>query len=160
MIKEFDIDEQLRALADPVRLRVVKLLALPMHSRGDTEGQGLCACDIESVMGVGQSTVSHHMKLLLKAGLVSSEKKGRWVYYRLNQAAFGALAQAIARFAGSTAECVALGPSLDLHEGAQEGPDEQDGQGQASCCTSDAAATPGAAPAGKRLRVVAKRRQG
>ena len=155
MIKEFDIDEQLRALADPVRLRVVKLLALPMRSRSDEEGQGLCGCDIESVMGVGQSTVSHHMKLLLKAGLVTSEKKGRWVYYRLNQDAFAALAQSIARFAGSTAECVA--PPRSAH--AQGGDGEQ--QSQEACCAAgqDAAPPSKPAPAGKRVGVVAKRKQ-
>lgn len=155
MIKEFDIDEQLRALADPVRLRVVKLLALPMHSRSDEEGQGLCGCDIESVMGVGQSTVSHHMKLLLKAGLVSSVKKGRWVYYRLNQDAFAALAQSIARFAGSTAECVAPTRAPDAQGG------EGEPQSQEGCCGAgeDAAADRKSAAAGKRLRVVAKRKQ-
>jgi ArsR family transcriptional regulator, arsenate/arsenite/antimonite-responsive transcriptional repressor len=147
MVKEHDLEEQLRALADPVRMRVVKLLALPLRSRSDEQGQGLCACDIESVMGVGQSTVSHHMKLLARAGLITTEKKGRWVYYRLNQAAFAELSAALARFAGDAAACVAAGDSPDA--GATGG----------ACCP------PAVDPAGaaedeadKRLRVVARRR--
>lgn len=145
MVKEYDLDEQLKALADPVRMRVVKLLSLPMHSRSDEQGQGLCACDIESVMGVGQSTVSHHMKLLSRAGLVSSEKKGRWVYYRLQTQAFANLAQAIARLAGAEAGCAPV--DADAPEAAE------------GCCApgEQAAAEPAAAPPGKRLRVIGKK---
>ena len=155
MAKSYDIDEQLKALADPVRMRVIKLLALPVRSRSDEEHNGLCGCDVESVMGVGQSTVSHHMKLLTKAGLVTTQKKGRWVYYRLDREAFAFLSAALARFAGSAAVCVA----------ADDGGPEGAGQAGAGCCAAaepppDAVAPEAAPPpASKRLRVVGRNKQ-
>lgn len=133
MAKEFDVDEQLRALGDPVRMRIVRLLSMPLRSRSATaEAGGFCACDIESVMGIGQSTVSHHMKQLLQCGLVEAEKKGRWVYYRINQPAFANLSQALARIAGDAAAA-------------------------AACCgPRDDGEKPAPATQPKRLRVVAK----
>lgn len=64
------------ALGDPVRLRIVSmLLAAP-------EGTA-CGCDLEGPLGVSQPTVSHHLKVLREAGLVTGEKSGRWVKYRV-----------------------------------------------------------------------------
>lgn len=66
----------LAALGDPVRLRIVSmLLAAP-------EGTA-CGCDLESPLGLTQPTVSHHLKILREAGLVTGEKQGRWVHYRV-----------------------------------------------------------------------------
>ena len=115
MAKEYDVDEQLKALGDPVRMRIVRFLSMPLRSRSASdETGGFCACDIESVMGIGQSTVSHHMKLLLQCGLVHSQKKGRWVYYRINQPAFANLAQALSRIAGDAAAAAACcGPKQE-----------------------------------------------
>jgi DNA-binding transcriptional ArsR family regulator len=45
----------------------------------------LCACEIQAALGVSHATVSHHMHALIRAGLVSAERKGKWVYYRLVQ---------------------------------------------------------------------------
>jgi ArsR family transcriptional regulator, arsenate/arsenite/antimonite-responsive transcriptional repressor len=115
MASDLTVDEQLKALGDSVRMRIVRLLSMPLRSRSATdETGGFCACDIESVIGIGQSTVSHHMKLLQQCDLVHSEKKGRWVYYRINQAAFANLAHALARFAGDQA--VAAGSCCDTPE--------------------------------------------
>ena len=61
-------------LADPTRLRLFSLIA--------TAGQACAACDLAEPLGVSQPTVSHHLKLLRDAGLVDSEKHGRWVYYQ------------------------------------------------------------------------------
>lgn len=61
-------------LADPTRLR---LLSLIMSS-----GEACAACDLVEPLGVSQPTVSHHLKLLREAGLVESDKRGRWVFYR------------------------------------------------------------------------------
>jgi ArsR family transcriptional regulator, arsenate/arsenite/antimonite-responsive transcriptional repressor len=63
-----------RALADPSRLTALSLL------KGRKE---LCACEIQAALGVSHATVSHHMRLLAKVGLVDSERRGKWVYYRL-----------------------------------------------------------------------------
>jgi len=61
-------------LADPTRLRLLSLIA--------AAGEACAACDLVEPLGVSQPTVSHHLKALREAGLVESEKRGRWVYYR------------------------------------------------------------------------------
>lgn len=124
MPSDLSIDEQLRALGDPVRMRIVRLLSMPLRSRSAAEETGgFCACDIESVIGIGQSTVSHHMKLLQQCELVHSEKKGRWVYYRINQMAFANLSRALATFAGDQAAAAAS---------CCDTPDEADAEGHPS----------------------------
>ncbi|MCD2469010.1 metalloregulator ArsR/SmtB family transcription factor [Streptomyces sp. MBT42] len=75
-----------KALGDPVRLRLFSSVA-------SHEGGEACVCDISDV-GVSQPTVSHHLKKLKEAGLLSSERRGTWVYYRVEPtvlAAMGAL---------------------------------------------------------------------
>jgi len=47
----------------------------------------LCACEIQAVLGVSHATVSHHMRVLSKAGIVQGHRKGKWMYYRLASAA-------------------------------------------------------------------------
>jgi DNA-binding transcriptional ArsR family regulator len=64
----------LAALADPTRLAIVRQLA------SDSE---TCACDFTSCCDVGQPTVSHHLRVLRDAGVVTSERRGTWVFYRL-----------------------------------------------------------------------------
>lgn len=61
-------------LADPTRLRLLSLIS--------AAGEACAACDLVDPLGVSQPTVSHHLKVLREAGLVESEKRGRWVYYR------------------------------------------------------------------------------
>ena len=65
-----------KALGDPVRLRL--FTAVASHEGGEA-----CVCDISDV-GVSQPTVSHHLKKLKEAGLLTSERRGTWVYYRVN----------------------------------------------------------------------------
>ncbi len=72
--------EALKALADPVRLSILEFLWGPDAEDWRTE-DGLCAKDIEDFLGVSQPTVSYHMKILVGAALVSSEKRGQRVYY-------------------------------------------------------------------------------
>jgi ArsR family transcriptional regulator len=64
-----------KALGDVTRLAMVDLLAR-------AEGP-LCVCDIESCFELSQPTISHHLGLLRKAGLVEAERRGTWMYYRL-----------------------------------------------------------------------------
>jgi ArsR family transcriptional regulator, arsenate/arsenite/antimonite-responsive transcriptional repressor len=66
----------LKALSDPVRLRLLSVVA--SHSGGEA-----CVCDISAGITVGQPTVSHHLKVLRTAGLLDSERRGSWVYYRV-----------------------------------------------------------------------------
>jgi ArsR family transcriptional regulator len=65
------------ALADPTRLSILNMLAA-----SHTE---VCVCDITGSFQLGQPTISHHLRILKEAGLVSGDKRGKWVYYSLVQ---------------------------------------------------------------------------
>ena len=66
----------LKAVADPVRLRLISMVA----ARQDGEA---CVCDLTEPVGLSQPTVSHHLKILVDAGILAREQRGRWAYYRL-----------------------------------------------------------------------------
>jgi ArsR family transcriptional regulator, arsenate/arsenite/antimonite-responsive transcriptional repressor len=83
------LSEQFSALADPVRLQLLSLLAT-------ADGGAVCACDLVGPVGKSQPTVSHHLKVLTQAGLVTSEKRGRNVWYGVVPAALEALRAALA----------------------------------------------------------------
>jgi ArsR family transcriptional regulator, arsenate/arsenite/antimonite-responsive transcriptional repressor len=75
----------LKALADPVRLRLLSLVA-------SHEGGEACVCDLNDGFDLSQPTISHHMKVLHEAGLVDRDKRGVWAYYRIRPQALAALA--------------------------------------------------------------------
>ncbi|MFE4512795.1 ArsR/SmtB family transcription factor [Kitasatospora sp. NPDC056783] len=77
-----------KALGDPVRLRLFSRVA--SHDGGEA-----CVCDIQDV-GVSQPTVSHHLKKLREAGLLTSERRGTWVYYRVEPSVLAAMAGMLA----------------------------------------------------------------
>jgi ArsR family transcriptional regulator len=64
----------LAALADPTRLAIIRQLAAEVET---------CACDFTSCCDVGQPTVSHHLRVLREAGLVTSERRGQWIFYSI-----------------------------------------------------------------------------
>ena len=68
------VSRQFAALADPVRLRLLSLVATAEDGR-------VCACDLVEPTGKSQPTVSHHLKVLSEAGLVASERRGRNIWY-------------------------------------------------------------------------------
>lgn len=74
-----------KALADPTRLRLVSLVA------GASDGEA-CVCDLTEPVGLAQPTVSHHLKVLVDAGILTREQRGRWAYYALAPGAHAALA--------------------------------------------------------------------
>jgi len=74
----------LKALADPVRLRLMSLVA--SHDGGEA-----CVCDLNDAFELSQPTISHHLKVLHEAGLLDREKRGVWVYYRARPAALKTL---------------------------------------------------------------------
>jgi ArsR family transcriptional regulator len=78
----------LKAIADPVRLRLVSLVAA--H-----DGQEACVCDLTEPVGLSQPTVSHHLKVLVEAGILVREQRGRWAYYRLVPDSLAELARLI-----------------------------------------------------------------
>jgi ArsR family transcriptional regulator len=77
-----------KALGDPVRLRLFSNIA-------SAEGGEACVCDIQDV-GVSQPTVSHHLRKLREAGLLESERRGTWVYYRVATGVLATMAQLLA----------------------------------------------------------------
>jgi ArsR family transcriptional regulator len=77
--------ERLKALADPARLRLMSLVL------ASDAGEG-CICELTDPLGLSQPTVSHHMKVLVGAGLLEREKRGRWAYFRAVPGAMDALA--------------------------------------------------------------------
>jgi ArsR family transcriptional regulator len=74
------------ALADPVRLRLLSLVA---------EAGEICSCDLVEPLGKSQPTVSHHTKALADAGLIRGEKQGRWVWWSLVPERVAALRDAL-----------------------------------------------------------------
>ena len=65
-----------KALGDPVRIRLVSLI-------GAHQGGEVCVCDLTTAFDLTQPTISHHLKVLRSAGIIDSERRGTWVYYRL-----------------------------------------------------------------------------
>ena len=72
-----DLARVMAALADPVRLRLLSLVA---------SNPEVCSCDLEGPLAKSQPTVSHHTKVLAEAGLISGERRGRWVWWHANPA--------------------------------------------------------------------------
>jgi ArsR family transcriptional regulator len=66
-----------KALGDPVRLRLLSMIAAAQADAG------VCVCELTPAFELSQPTISHHLKLLRQAGLVGSERRGTWVYYWL-----------------------------------------------------------------------------
>jgi ArsR family transcriptional regulator len=90
-----------KALSDPLRLRILQFLRQPDAKCCSAEDK-VCACDIEGLLGLSQPTISHHMKLLVQAGLVVAEKSGRWVYYRVDRETFATAAAFLTTFTGNS----------------------------------------------------------
>jgi ArsR family transcriptional regulator len=95
---------RLKALADPARLRIVEFLQQPDGGCCARE-DGVCGCDFEDLLGLSQPTVSHHLKILVQAGLLKADKRGRWMYYELEPDAFADLARFFSRFEATPARC-------------------------------------------------------
>ncbi len=81
-----------KGLSDPVRLRIVHLLV----QRGE-----LCVCHLTDALGLPQSTISRHLNTLRSAGLVEADRRGKWVYYRMQES--GAHIDTIAELIKSSA---------------------------------------------------------
>src|SRR5580692_3714683 len=80
-----DLARILKALADPTRLRLVSMVAA--HEGGEA-----CVCDLTDPLGLTQPTISHHLKVLVDAGIFTRDQRGRWAYYALVPGALQALA--------------------------------------------------------------------
>ncbi|TQL67246.1 ArsR family transcriptional regulator [Nocardioides albertanoniae] len=78
-----------KALGDPNRVKLLSIIAAG-------EDQEACICDLTEPIGLSQPTVSHHMKLLVEAGLVTREQRGRWAYFSIVPGMLDALADTLA----------------------------------------------------------------
>ena len=76
----------LSALADPVRLRLLSLV---------WAHQKICSCDLERPLGRSQPTISHHTKVLVEAGLIVGERRGRWMWWRIAPGTLSAVRAAL-----------------------------------------------------------------
>lgn len=85
---EASLDRALHAIADPTRRRILQALK-PLEAQSKTTAvtARLCAGDIENRVRLSQPTISHHMAILTKAGLVEATKQGQWRWYRRNEKA-------------------------------------------------------------------------
>ena len=79
------LDRALHAIADPTRRRILQ--ALKEGKSSDIRPGFLCGADIEERIRLSQPTISHHMGILTKAGLVEATKQGQWRWYRRNEKA-------------------------------------------------------------------------
>jgi len=86
-LSEQDADElvvMLKALADPVRLRLINLIA---------QSDEACACDLPAALGRSQPTISHHLKVLVQAGLLEREQRGKWAWFSIRHEQLHALSE-------------------------------------------------------------------
>ena len=74
-----------KALGDPVRLRLVSLI-------GAHQGGEVCVCELTTAFDLTQPTISHHLRVLREAGIIDSDRRGTWAYYRLVPAALERMA--------------------------------------------------------------------
>ncbi|SDR85877.1 ArsR family transcriptional regulator [Paraoerskovia marina] len=82
----------LKALADPLRLRILSFIAT-------TPSGEACVCDLSALTDVSQPTVSHHLKVMRDVGVLTSERRGTWVWYRINSEYRGAVSTLLDSFA-------------------------------------------------------------
>ncbi len=95
----------LQALADPIRLTIVRELA------GQPE---VCACDFTSCCDVTQPTISHHLKVLREAGVIEGERRGTWIFYRLQPEAAARLERISSMLSKGAGAVAGSGTSLPV----------------------------------------------
>jgi ArsR family transcriptional regulator len=83
-----DLAQLFKAIADPMRLRLLSLIAC--HDGGES-----CVCDLTDAFDVTAPTVSYHLRILREAGLISSQRRGTWVYYRINPAVMARMSEVL-----------------------------------------------------------------
>jgi ArsR family transcriptional regulator, arsenate/arsenite/antimonite-responsive transcriptional repressor len=81
-----ELAKVLTALSDPIRLRLLSIVS---------SQDAVCSCDLEGPLGRSQPTVSHHTKVLAEAGLIVGEKRGRWMWWRVDSDRLAAVRSAL-----------------------------------------------------------------
>lgn len=88
--------ETFKALSDVNRLQILEML-----SCGE-----MCACDIIDGLDLSQPTISHHMKILQSAGLIDSEKRGKWMFYSIDKEKLGQVCDSLKHLASDKEDCI------------------------------------------------------
>ena len=91
-----ELERLFKALADRHRLQILNCLL-------QADGEAVCVCDLEPLLGVKQPTVSHHLKQLVDAGLLDRERRGTYAYYRLKPGMLARIGGLLAEPAVATA---------------------------------------------------------
>ena len=89
-VRAEDLAEAFGAIGDPYRMAIVHLIAVT--------AEPVCVVDIERHLPLSQSTVSYHLKVLLDAGLINRERRGRWSYYSLNPNRLGHMTDSLSAY--------------------------------------------------------------
>ncbi|MBD8505666.1 helix-turn-helix transcriptional regulator [Hoyosella sp. G463] len=100
-----DLAALLKALGDPIRLQIATTLAASTDS--------VCVCDITSLFTVSQPTVSHHLKVLRDAGMVTAERHGTWMHYTLPPRAKEIITAILSASGASTATTLPLATTTE-----------------------------------------------
>jgi ArsR family transcriptional regulator, arsenate/arsenite/antimonite-responsive transcriptional repressor len=108
--KAVELAGLLQALADPVRLRLISIIASAPTGE-------VCACDLPTLLERSQPTVSHHLSQLVRAGLLEREQRGKWAWFRLRPERLVAVRTALGEGAGTTDSAGQAGTA------SQPGPD-------------------------------------
>lgn len=90
----------LKALGEPIRMQLIEHIS---------QGQN-CICHLQNQFSVSQPTLSHHMKILVDAGVVNSEKVGKNVYYTINQEELAKIIAYLTQFSGENLRAVGCSP--------------------------------------------------
>ncbi len=99
-----DLARVFKAMGDPVRLRLLSLIA--SHDGGEA-----CVCDLSEVFELTGPTISHHLRVLREAGLITGERRGTWIYYRVQPDALKVASTVLAPVTGPVASPVAAATS-------------------------------------------------
>jgi ArsR family transcriptional regulator len=86
--------ERLKALAEPTRLQILEML----------DREEMCVCEIIERLNMSQPAVSHHLKILRQAELITDRKEGKWVFYTLNAAGYRSLTDNLLKIKGNPVE--------------------------------------------------------
>jgi ArsR family transcriptional regulator len=87
-VRAVELARVFKALGDPVRLRLLSLIA--SHDGGEA-----CVCELTGVFDLKGPTISHHLKVLKEAGLITGDRRGTWIYYRVSPAALRQLGEVL-----------------------------------------------------------------
>jgi len=103
-VEATELAAALKALADPVRLRLVSIIATSPTGE-------VCACDLPESLDRSQPTISHHLTLLVNAGLLDREQRGKWAWFRLRAERLGELSALLAPPPGAAHDHTTARPS-------------------------------------------------